>query len=79
MSWSRVDGTQRYATVPTPRHPWPMHAVSLPRLSSISWECAHCGGSGPGFMPEHHASMACEVTKTAIAPVSVGYVDGGGI
>jgi hypothetical protein len=48
-------------------------------IGFIEWCCWKCGASGHGFMPEEHASGACEVSKTALIAAPVGFVDGGGI
>lgn len=54
-------------------------AIDAPRIGCIEWRCWKCGNSGAGFMPEEHASGACEATKTAIIATHSGFVDGGGI
>lgn len=48
--------------------PWPTveHFVEHPRITRFEWVCQQCGRSGPGLMPEEHASGACDATKTAI-------------
>ena len=43
-------------------------------IGFVEWRCWHCGDSGTGFLPEPHASGACERTEPAN-----GYMDGGGI
>ncbi len=51
----------------------------LPRVKAICWLCPFCGAEGLGFMPEAHASGACEVTKTTVVFSPTGYTDGSGI
>lgn len=53
--------------------------ISHPGVGWLEWRCLRCGESGPGILPEPHASEVCGDTKTAIVVPLPGYTDGGGI